>query len=72
MSLIPDFKSLTTLTYVFCNFANFASLGIIVGGLSSILPTRRQELITLGWKSLIIGNVASMMTACVVAILALI
>jgi CNT family concentrative nucleoside transporter len=62
----------TILTYVFCNFANFASLGIIVGGLSSILPTRRQELITLGWKSLIIGNVASMMTACVVAILAFI
>jgi concentrative nucleoside transporter, CNT family len=59
----------TILTYAFCSFANFASLGIILGGLSSMLPSRQRELVSLGWKSLIVGNLAPLMTACVIAIL---
>jgi len=55
----------TILTYALCGFANFASVGIIVGGLTAILPERQQEIAGLTFKSLITGNLATLMTAAI-------
>jgi len=54
------------LTYALCGFANLGSVGIIVGGLSSIIPERRVELASLTLLSLLSGNLAALMTAAVV------
>ena len=62
-------QSLQTLIYCLCGFANIASLGIIVGGLGSLIPERRMELIALGGRSLIIGNLATLMTGSIVTLL---
>lgn len=55
----------TAMTYAMCGFANIASVGIVVGGLSSILPNRRSEIADLGIISIFVGNAATMMTACI-------
>lgn len=57
------------LTYAMCGFANFASVGIIAGGLSAILPTRKKEVMSLSIKGLISGNLATLMTAAVASLL---
>lgn len=59
-SLSPG--SFLIMTYALCGFANFGSVGIIVGGLSAILPERKVEIGELALKSLLIGNLASMTT----------
>lgn len=56
------------MTYNLCGFANFASLGIMLGGLTPLIPERRQELARLLWFSLIVGNLAVLMTGSVVAV----
>ncbi len=62
-------KSLLILTYSLCGFANIGSMGIIVGGLSSILPERKKELMELTVRSLIAGNLATLMTGTIVGLL---
>jgi CNT family concentrative nucleoside transporter len=56
-------------TYALCGFANFASVGIQVGGISTIAPTRRKDLSRIGLRAMLGGAIASMMAACVVGIL---
>ena len=56
-------------TYALCGFANFASVGIQVGGISTIAPTRRKDLSRIGLKAMAGGAIASMMAACVVGML---
>ncbi|MHC4591109.1 MAG: NupC/NupG family nucleoside CNT transporter [Planctomycetota bacterium] len=51
-------------TYALCGFANFGSIGILIGGLSGVAPTRRGEVAALGIKALIAGTLAAFMTAC--------
>ena len=55
------------LTYALCGFANLASTGIITGGLGALMPTRQVEIAELAVKSLVIGNLGSLMTASIVA-----
>jgi concentrative nucleoside transporter, CNT family len=57
------------MTYALCGFANVASVGIVSGGLSVLLPERRDEIFALVWKALIPGFMATLMTASVVAAL---
>jgi len=57
------------LSYALCGFANLGSVGIIVGGLSSIIPERKSELTSLTVLSLLSGNLATLMTAAVVGLL---
>lgn len=57
------------LTYALCGFANFASAGIIIGGLTTILPERSKEIASLTFKSLLSGNLATLMTAAIVSLL---
>ncbi len=62
-------RSQTIMIYALCGFANFGSLGIMIGGLSSLVPERRQEIVSLGVKSIVGGTLATMMTGAVIGIL---
>jgi CNT family concentrative nucleoside transporter len=57
------------LTYAICGFANVASVGIMTGGMTVLMPQRRSEIMGLAWKALLPGFMATLMTAAVVAAL---
>ncbi len=57
------------LTYAMCSFANFGSVGIIIGGLGALCPERRAEIAGLAMKALAAGAIASLMTGAVVGVL---
>ena len=62
-------KSRIIMTYAMCSFANLGSLGILIGGLGSLCPERRDEITGMGVKALIAGVLASLMTGAIVGIL---
>ena len=59
-------KSITMATYMLCGFANFASIGIQIGGIGSLAPTKRKLLSELGLKALLAGTLASLLSATIV------
>jgi len=61
-------KSIIIATYALCGFANFASIGIQIGGISAIAPGQRKNLTELGVKSLIGGTIACFLTAAIAGI----
>ncbi|XP_026220965.1 sodium/nucleoside cotransporter 1 [Anabas testudineus] len=56
-------------TYALCGFANFSSLGIVIGGLSSICPSRRGDISSLVLRAMITGTCVSLINACIAGIL---
>ncbi len=58
-------QSVIILTYALCGFSNFASIGIQIGGISIIAPNQKTTLSQLGFKALIGGTIACLMTACI-------
>ena len=64
-----DIRSQLIMTYALCGFANFGSLGIMIGGLATMVPSRREEIIRLGMKSIAAGTLATCMTGAVVGVL---
>jgi CNT family concentrative nucleoside transporter len=54
------------MTYAMCGFANFGSLGIMIGGMGAMARERRDEIVSLGIKSIVAGNIATCMTGAVV------
>ena len=56
-------------TYILCGFANFASIGIQIGGIGALAPNRRKDLSRLGIRALLAGTAASLFTAILVGIL---
>ncbi|MDF2187807.1 nucleoside transporter C-terminal domain-containing protein [Paraflavitalea sp. CAU 1676] len=64
-NVIQDPKSLLIATYALCGFANFASIGIQIGGISQLAPSQRKNLTELGVKALIGGTIACLMCGCV-------
>jgi CNT family concentrative nucleoside transporter len=62
-------KSIIMSTYMLCGFANFASIGIQIGGIGSLVPSRKGLLSELGMKALLGGTIASLMTAAIVGML---
>ena len=62
-------RSKIIMIYALCGFANFGSLGIMIGGLSTLVPERRSEIVQLGMKSIIAGTLATMMTGAMVGLL---
>jgi CNT family concentrative nucleoside transporter len=62
-------ESRTILIYAMCGFANFGSLGILVGGLGSLLPDRRAELFGLGVRAMVAGTLATCTTGALAALL---
>lgn len=63
-------RSRLIMTYALCGFANFGSLGIMVGGLVAMVPERRAEITGLGLRTIVSGTLATLMTAAVVGIVA--
>jgi len=61
-------RSQTIMTYALCGFANFGSLGILLGGLCAAAPERRAEIVSMGGKSIIAGTIATCCTGAVVGI----
>ena len=68
-SLFAEQKSIIIATYILCGFANFASIGIQIGGIGSLAPKRRGDLSRLGVLALIGGTLASLFTAVIVGML---
>jgi CNT family concentrative nucleoside transporter len=62
-------RSRVLLTYALCGFANFGSLGIMLGGLGTMCPERRSEVVSLGLRSIVAGTLATCLTAATVALI---
>jgi CNT family concentrative nucleoside transporter len=62
-------RSRVLMSYALCGFANFGSLGIMIGGLGTMCPERRGDVIQLGFKSIVAGTLATCLTAATVGLL---
>jgi CNT family concentrative nucleoside transporter len=58
-----DPRSRLIMLYAMCGFANFGSLGIMIGGMGTMCPERRAEIVSLGMKSILAGTLATCLTA---------
>lgn len=59
-------RSRIIITYALCGFANFGSLGIMIGGMGGLVPERRTEIVSLGLKSILSGTLATCLTGAIV------
>ena len=66
-ALLP--RSRVILTYAICGFANFGSLGILVGGLGALMPERRHEVVALGLRSVLSGTLATCLSGALAGLL---
>ncbi len=62
-------RSLVIMTYAMCGFANPGSLGIMIGGLGTMAPERRAEVVSLGLRSIVAGTLSTCMTGALVGLL---
>jgi CNT family concentrative nucleoside transporter len=62
-------RSELIMTYALCGFANLGSLGILIGGLSTMVPERREEIVALGPRAIVSGTLATLLTGAVVGVL---
>jgi len=62
-------RSRIILVYGMCGFANFGSLGIMIGGMGAMAPERRREIVSLGMRSIVAGTIATCMTGAAVGVL---
>jgi concentrative nucleoside transporter, CNT family len=62
-------RSRVIMTYALCGFANFGSLGIMIGGLATMVPARRDEIVSLGMRSIVSGTLATMIAGAIIGIL---
>jgi len=62
-------KSIIISTYMLCGFANFASIGIQIGGIGSLAPNQRKQLSIFGMRALLGGTIASLLSATMVGII---
>ncbi|MFN2447766.1 MAG: NupC/NupG family nucleoside CNT transporter [Vicinamibacterales bacterium] len=64
-----DPRSFTIATFALCGFANFSSIGIQIGGIGALAPTRRHDLARLGLRAMLAGTLANFVTAIIVGFL---
>jgi CNT family concentrative nucleoside transporter len=62
-------RSRVIMVYCLCGFANFGSVGILIGGMATMVPERRAEIVALGMRSIVAGTLATLMIGSVVGIL---
>jgi len=67
--VLTDYRSIVIATYTLCGFANFASIGIQIGGIGVLAPSQRATLARFGIKALIGGTVAALLTATIAGML---
>lgn len=61
-------RSRVIMLYALCGFANLGSLGILIGGLGTMVPERRSEIVALGMKSIVSGTLATLVSAALVGL----
>jgi CNT family concentrative nucleoside transporter len=64
-----DSRSTQILVYAMCGFANFASVGILIAGMSALIPERRDEVVSLALRALVAGTMASGLSGAVIGLL---
>ena len=64
-----EYKSVIMATYILCGFANFASIGIQIGGIGALAPNKRVTLSKYGMPALIAGTLASLMSATIIGMI---
>jgi len=73
LSKIPsdslDPRSRLIMLYAMCGFANFGSLGIMIGGMATMAPERRDDIVSLGLKSIVSGTLATCLIGAIVGVL---
>jgi CNT family concentrative nucleoside transporter len=69
MKAALDPKSFTIATFALCGFANFSSIGIQIGGIGALAPTRRHDLARLGLRAMFAGTMANFITATIAGFL---
>jgi concentrative nucleoside transporter, CNT family len=62
-------RSFTIATFALCGFANFSSIGIQIGGIGALAPSRRQDLARLGFRALVAGTLANYLAAAIAGLL---
>jgi concentrative nucleoside transporter, CNT family len=62
-------RSIVITTYALCGFANFASLGAMIGGLGALVPERRRDIARFGLRALIGGTIASFLTGAIAGLM---
>jgi CNT family concentrative nucleoside transporter len=67
--VLTNYRSVVIATYALCGFANFASIGIQIGGIGVLAPSQRVTLARFGVKALIGGTMAALLTATIVGML---
>jgi len=66
---LSNSKSIIMATYMLCGFANFASIGIQIGGIGGLAPNKRAFLSKFGFRALLAGTLASLMSATIVGMM---
>lgn len=61
-------RAIVIISYALCGFAHIPSVGIFVGGLIGLVPSRRRDIVNLGWKALWAATLATMMIGCVAGV----
>ena len=69
MKATLDPRSFTIATFALCGFANFSSIGIQIGGIGALAPTRRHDLARLGFRAMLAGTLANFITATIAGFL---
>ena len=67
--VFTETKSIIMATYVLCGFANFASIGIQIGGIGALAPNKRVLLSKYGVRSLVAGTLASLLSATIIGMI---
>ncbi|MCU1286012.1 MAG: Na+ dependent nucleoside transporter [Acidobacteriales bacterium] len=69
MKAALDPRTFTIATFALCGFANFSSIGIQLGGIGALAPNKRDELAKLGFRAMLAGTMANLISAAIVGIL---
>jgi concentrative nucleoside transporter, CNT family len=64
-----DPRSVTIATFALCGFANLSSIGIQIGGIGALAPNKRGELAKLGFRAMLAGTMANLMSASIAGML---
>jgi CNT family concentrative nucleoside transporter len=64
-----DPRSFTIATYALCGFANLSSIGIQIGGIGALAPSRKDDLAGLGFRAMLAGTMANLLSAAIVAMM---
>ncbi|MGA2749681.1 MAG: nucleoside transporter C-terminal domain-containing protein [Verrucomicrobiota bacterium] len=64
-----DPRTFTIATYALCGFANFSSIGIQIGGIGALAPSRKDDLARLGFRAMLAGTMANLISAAIVGLM---